>query len=409
MAFKVARLSLPAFITLAAAATGLVTGLVAVSDGARALSIELKDVAADRVDRQRAAAEGALPLPGTPNVALLDERLKEKGVALSSPMLIRIFKSESELEIWKEKKGAFELFATYPICHWSGSLGPKLRQGDKQAPEGFYTIAKKQLRHVGRWPRSLLINFPNILDQAEARTGSDILIHGGCTSVGCFAMTNPVADEIHRLSTAAIESGQDHMPIHIFPFRMSDDNVKKQTSAWSAFWANLKEGYDAFEKTRRAPRVSACDGRYTFSEAPGAANTGPLEDCGTSVAQIKEQNEWLDGLTANHAGPPPVRTAAADIQPMKLGAGSVTDVSADTAFANDKAPALTDAVTEAATVRPVFRTCRYALRVCRKTVSLAALQAARRTAMFSIGLRRVVLMAKPPRPQPGAQAESKPR
>src|ERR1700709_1481267 len=98
---------------------------------AEALSIELKDVAADRVERQRAAAAGALPLPGTPNVAVLQERLRDAGVTLAAPILIRIFKAESELEIWKQKDDAFVLFATYPICHWSGTIGPKLRDGDK--------------------------------------------------------------------------------------------------------------------------------------------------------------------------------------------------------------------------------------------------------------------------------------
>ena len=127
---------------------GFLAGLSGAADEARALSIELKDVAADRINRQRSWAEGALPLPGTPNIAILDQRLKEKGVGLDAPMVIRVFKMESELEIWKEKNGAYVLFATYPICHWSGSLGPKLREGDKQAPEGFYTVTKKQLRHV---------------------------------------------------------------------------------------------------------------------------------------------------------------------------------------------------------------------------------------------------------------------
>jgi hypothetical protein len=207
------------------------------------------------------------------------------------------------------------------------------------------------------------------------------------------------------MSTAAIDSGQDYMPIHIFPFRMNEENVKaQQTSAWGAFWANLKEGYDTFETTRRVPRVSVCDGRYTFSEAPGAANTGPLEDCGTTVAHIKEQKEWLDGLTPTDASAPPVRTAAADIAPMKLGAGSVTDAPVNAAPVMEGAAAARpmDAATAAPARRAVI--CRHALRVCRKAVGLSALQAAKRTTLLSSGLRRVVLMAKP-----GARAESAPR
>jgi murein L,D-transpeptidase YafK len=270
---------------------------VACAQEAYALSIELKDVAADRVERQRAAAAGALPLPGTPNVAVLQERLRDKGVTLASPILIRIFKSESELEIWKQRGDAYVLFATYPICHWSGTIGPKLRNGDKQAPEGYYTITRGQARHVGRWPRSLDIGFPNILDQSQARTGSDILIHGGCSSIGCFAMTNPVSDEIHQLTLSAIEAGEDMVPVHILPFRMTDQNMAAQNkSPWIAFWNNLREGYDLFERTKRAPSVSVCSGRYIFRDVRPGEAAGPLEACGPTLMAIREQDEWLKGV-----------------------------------------------------------------------------------------------------------------
>lgn len=375
-------------------------GLLETPRQARALSIELKDVAADRVERQRNFGDGNLPLPGTPDVGQLDQRLRDMGVRLSSPMLVRIFKTESELEVWKEKGGQMVLFATYPICHWSGSLGPKLREGDKQAPEGFYTITKKQLHHSARWPRSLLINFPNILDQAEARTGTDILIHGGCTSVGCFAMTNPVSDEIHRLTTSALDAGQEHVPIQIFPFRMTDENMRAhQSAAWQGFWANLKEGFDAFEKTKRPQRVSACAGRYTFADAASIASSGPLEACQTTVAAIKDQEDWLNGVprAVVPAGAAPVRTAAADITPMHLGVPpSVTDAPVDTQAAPSPAPdAPAAAVAKAAAEeqRPV--TCRWALRICRKNPTLKDLQTARRASRFASSLRHFVQTAEP--------------
>ncbi len=267
---------------------------------AHALTIELKDVAADRLERQRAAATGALPLPGTPDVAVLQERLRAEGVTLSSPILIRIFKAESELEIWKQKDDGFILFATYPICHWSGTLGPKLRDGDRQAPEGYYTVTRAQARHVGRWPVSLDIGFPNILDQSQARTGSDILIHGGCSSVGCFAMTNPVSEEIHQLTMAAIDAGEAMVPVHILPFRMTDQNmVAQDASPWKPFWNNLKEGFDVFERTKRPPLVGVCSGRYIFREARSGELPGPLDACGPTIASIREQDQWLDGV------PPP--------------------------------------------------------------------------------------------------------
>jgi murein L,D-transpeptidase YafK len=262
-----------------------------------ALTIELKDVAADRIERQRAAAVGALPLPGTPDVAVLQERLRDKGVTLADPILIRIFKAESELEIWKEKGDSYVLFATYPICHWSGSLGPKLRDGDRQAPEGYYTLAKSQTHHVGRWPKSLDIGYPNILDQSQARTGSMILIHGGCSSIGCFAMTNPVSDEIHQLTVAAMDAGERIVPVHIYPFRMTDKAMAAQSSSpWIAYWNNLKEGYDMFERTKRPPIISVCSGRYIFREAQAKESAGPLEACGPTLTAIREQDQWLSDV-----------------------------------------------------------------------------------------------------------------
>ena len=303
----------------------------AMTSPAAALSIELKDVAADRVERQRDFAAGALPLPGTPNVAILDERLKEKGVTLASPILIRVFKAESELEIWKEKSGVFELFAVYPICHWSGTIGPKLRTGDKQAPEGFYTVTRGQIRPTQRHPKAINIGFPNVLDQSQARTGSDILLHGGCSSIGCFAMTNPVIDEIHQIIITAVESGQNDVPVHVFPFRMTDVNMEAHTgSPWANFWANLKEGYDAFEAWKRPPTISICDARYSFRQTPRGTESGPLEPCETTLSVIREQDQWLRSVPApggripftpryNGVAPP-------DEQQTKLGSDKQTAV-----------------------------------------------------------------------------------
>ncbi len=262
-----------------------------------AVSIELKDVAPDRVERQRAWANGRTPLPNTPDVGQTATRLTEKGMQLGASLLIRIFKSESELELWMEKDGRFELFATYPICHWSGTVGPKQREGDKQTPEGFYTITSRQLHHVGRWPKSLNLGFPNAYDQALNRDGSYILVHGGCSSVGCFAMTNPVISEVYELASAALRGGQRHIQAHVFPFRMTAANLaKNKTSEWSGFWANLSEGYDSFEKTRRPPRVSVCDNRYLFQDD---TTTGPLEAggpsplavCGRTAAAIRARDK----------------------------------------------------------------------------------------------------------------------
>lgn len=282
------------------------------ADYAVALSIELKDAAPDRVERQRAAAIGRLPLPGTPDVTKTAERLAAKGFASGAHMFIRIFKSESELELWMEKDGRYELFATYPICHWSGTLGPKVREGDKQTPEGFYTITSRQLHHVGRWPRSLNLGFPNAFDQALGRSGSYILVHGGCSSVGCFAMTNPVIGEIYTLATAALRSGQRHIPAHVFPFRMTEANMAKvATSPWAGFWTNLKQGYDSFERTRQPPRVSVCESRYHIEDMSPreAGSQNPLAVCGVTAALLRSMGRSAslvpieDNLPPNQPNP----------------------------------------------------------------------------------------------------------
>ncbi len=238
-------------------------------------------------EENRARHQAGLPLPGTPDLARLDERLAEKEVKLGDPIFIRIFKLESELELWAEKDGRYVLFATYPICRWSGRLGPKLKEGDRQAPEGFYTVGAEQLNPNSRWHRSFNLGFPNELDRAHGRTGSFLMVHGGCGSVGCYAMTDKGVDEIWRFITAALDGRQENVPVHVFPFRMTESNLaaRKKAYAWESFWSDLKAGHDLFEANHIPPAVSVCNGRYAF--APGTtegAGKAIAEECAPSLA-----------------------------------------------------------------------------------------------------------------------------
>jgi murein L,D-transpeptidase YafK len=209
-------------------------------------------------------------LPETSEPGALDLRLAAKSMQAGLPVMIRIFKAESQLEVWMRRSERFELLAVYAICKWSGSLGPKISEGDKQSPEGFYSIGEAQLHKKGRWPRSLDIGFPNTFDKVHERTGSYILVHGGCTTTGCYAMTNQIMEEIYAVSEAAIRAGQEHIPVHVFPFRMTPANVARHAeSEWSTFWASLRPGYDYFERTHMPPQVSICEKRYVITE-PGA-------------------------------------------------------------------------------------------------------------------------------------------
>ena len=196
----------------------------------------------------------------------LELRLGEGGFVAGSPIFIRIFKEDSRLEVWMGHRDRYRLFATYPICFWSGKLGPKQREGDRQAPEGFYTVRASQMRQLGRHPRSFNIGFPNALDRSLGRTGSYILVHGGCSSTGCFAMTDRAMDEIYQLADQALGNGQDEIQVQIFPFPMQDtDMVAHAGSKWDDFWRNLKGGYDAFEQSHVPPSITACGGKYVVA------------------------------------------------------------------------------------------------------------------------------------------------
>ncbi len=222
------------------------------------------------INRTRAAnfarASLNLRLDGTPDLESLETRLASHGLTLGAPVLVRIFKREFELELWMVRDGRYHRFATYPICRWSGKLGPKLFTGDKQAPEGFYTVSADQMNPNSRWHRSFNVGFPNAFDAAHGRTGSALMVHGGCASAGCYAMTNAVIDEIWKLTTTALASGkQKRFQVQVFPFRLSEENLANHASSpHIGFWRQLKHGSDLFETNWLPPAVSVCQGAYRF-------------------------------------------------------------------------------------------------------------------------------------------------
>lgn len=197
----------------------------------------------------------------------LEDMLGTRSMELGAPMFVRIFKRSSELEIWLQTEdGRFALFKTYIICRYSGNLGPKLKLGDKQAPEGFYSVRFDQMNPWSNNHLSFNLGYPNAYDRAHQRSGSALMVHGGCSSIGCFAVTDYYMDEIYTLADAALAAGQAEIPVHIFPFRLTKSNLAPyRTSPWHEFWLNLKQGYDLFEMYRLPPKVEVIDGRYVFS------------------------------------------------------------------------------------------------------------------------------------------------
>jgi len=206
--------------------------------------------------------------------------LKAKNMDKESPILVRIFKEEAELEVWKQDdSGRFALLRTYPICRWSGELGPKFKTGDRQAPEGFYTITPGLMNPDSSQYLAINTGFPNAYDRTNSRTGAFLMIHGGCSSAGCYAMTDEQIAEIYALAREAFFGGQKSFQLQAYPFRMTPLNMARhRNSPHMAFWKMIKEGYDHFEVTHLEPRIDVCEKRYIFDAEP-TDRFSPAERC----------------------------------------------------------------------------------------------------------------------------------
>jgi murein L,D-transpeptidase YafK len=208
--------------------------------------------------------------------------MSEKNMSKFDPILIRSYKKESELEVWKRgKNGQYALLKSYPMCRWSGQLGPKVREGDRQAPEGFYTITPAQMNPNSSFYLSYNMGFPNAFDRAYGRTGSHLMVHGACSSRGCYSMTDEQIAEIYALVREAHSGGQTSVQMQAFPFRMTAENLARHRSdPHMPFWRNLKEGADHFEVTKQEPQVAVCGKRYVFNVAPdGSGRFDAVSSC----------------------------------------------------------------------------------------------------------------------------------
>jgi len=207
--------------------------------------------------------------------------LLNKGMTPQSPMFVRIFKQESELEVWKQRDdGVFHHFKTYPICNWSGDLGPKVQQGDRQAPEGFYTIREGQLNPNSQFHLAFNVGFPNPYDRSLGRTGAALMVHGNCKSAGCYAMTDALIEEIYALARESFKGGQESFQVHAMPFRMTDAKLAQhKADKWYPFWQVLKQGYDHFDTYRVPPAVAVCEKRYVVNVSYAGGKLDPAGPC----------------------------------------------------------------------------------------------------------------------------------
>lgn len=245
--------------------------------------------------------------------------LAQKDMAPASPILVQIFKEESELEVWKQASdGTYARLKTYPICRWSGELGPKKKIGDRQAPEGFYTITPGQMNPNSSYYLSFNLGFPNAYDKALGRTGEFLMVHGDCSSAGCYAMTDEQISEIFSLARESFAGGQRAFQVQAYPFRMTPKNLARhRNNPNMPFWNNLKEGYDHFAVTRQVPKVDMCGYKYVFdaqstggrfdASAPCPGYQVPPAIASAVASKVRQDNARVAELSGS-APMAPVRT-----------------------------------------------------------------------------------------------------
>lgn len=211
----------------------------------------------------------------------VQDKMVAKNMEKYSPIVVRVFKEESTVEVWKQtRNGKYDLIASYDICKWSGKLGPKYMEGDRQAPEGFYTIRPGQMNPNSNYYLAFNIGFPNAYDQVNGRTGQHLMVHGACSSSGCYSMSDENIAQIYAFGRDSFKGGQREFQLQAFPFRMTAANMARYRKDPNyKFWTMLKEGYDIFEVTRRPAKVDVCERRYVFNRTANGESLSPAGVC----------------------------------------------------------------------------------------------------------------------------------
>ncbi len=184
-------------------------------------------------------------------------------------MYVRVFKRERQVEVWaRDATGPMQLVSTFDICAASGTEGPKRREGDLQVPEGFYELV--QFNATSAYHLSLKVDYPNASDRVRSdreHPGNLIYLHGSCASIGCIAIENEPIEVVYLL---ALDAKQRRLPIHLYPFRLTPENLEAVKDApLAGFWRELAPGYQQFEATHQVPRV-------TVDRVTGAYQVAPL-------------------------------------------------------------------------------------------------------------------------------------
>jgi len=219
--------------------------------------------------------------------------MQEKGTSQNAPVLIRTFKKEAELEIWKMRAdGRYVHLKTYPMCRWSGQLGPKVREGDRQVPEGFYSITPGQMNPNSAYYLSFNVGYPNAVDRSLGHSGGSIMVHGACSSAGCFSMTDAQIAEIYAIAREGFNGGQQAIQMQSFPFHMTAENMAKYRADPNiGFWKQLKEGSDHFVVSKQEVQVGSCGRHYVFNTS--SAIPGMRLDADAPCPALKHDDTTL--------------------------------------------------------------------------------------------------------------------
>jgi len=245
--------------------------------------------------------------------------MEQAGVTKESPTLIRAYKKEAEFEVWKQRPdGRYAYLKTFPMCRWSGQLGPKVREGDRQVPEGFYSITPGQMNPNSAYYLSFNVGYPNAYDRAFGHGGGSIMVHGACSSAGCFSMTDRQIGEIYAILRTSFNNGQRSIQMQSYPFKMTAENLAKHRMDPNiGFWKQLKEGSDHFEVAGKEPAVGVCGRRYVFDAASG---NGQPFDASSACPPLK-RNAEIEAQVAQKAAADDAKVAelaAAGVRPVRV-------------------------------------------------------------------------------------------
>ena len=266
--------------------------------------------------------------------------MDDLGTTASAPIIFRAYKKEAEFEVWKKKSdGQYALLKTYPMCRWSGQLGPKKREGDRQVPEGFYAISPGQMNPNSNYYLSFNVGYPNAYDRAWDRGGGSIMVHGICSSAGCFSMTDEQIGEIYAIAREAFNGGQRQIQFQSYPFRMTTDNLAKfRYDPNIAFWKELKNGSDHFEVTKAEVPVTVCDRRYVFGAKSEGGCSRLIRDEGVeSEVAAKSSKDAAEVAALVGKGVKPVRAGLRRRRPKRRLRRQVSKSAAPTRWSRGRA------------------------------------------------------------------------